>query len=88
MKVWTTTRAFTEGVREWEVEESAINGDRLHFRNEQTDWHNQSFIGEGREWHRTLESAFAQVEKRRAAMISSYRKQIERLSTMKVEVQP
>jgi rubrerythrin len=42
----------------------------------------ETFIGEGREWHRTWESAAKRAEKMRVAKIAALRAQIARLETM------
>ena len=42
----------------------------------------RTFHGEGREWHRTAESALARAEEMRVEKIKSLEKQIERLKNL------
>lgn len=73
MKVWITKYALTLGLFEANVEERAGGEVRL------TDYlpsaHGFLFHGEGREWHRTLESALARCEVMRDAKLKSLEKQ-------------
>lgn len=43
------------------------------------------YHGEGREWHRTRESAVADAEARRVAKIASLKKQITKLEKLRFE---
>lgn len=71
MKVWITKYALTSGIKEMEVEQSEDFPDMVTGK----AW-NDSYHGEGREWHRTYESAVAKAEEMRLKKIDSLKKQI------------
>ena len=81
MKVWITKYALTDGIIENDAEVcidtdatgNMIVCDRVYFH------------GEGREWHRTKESAIQKAEEMRQKKIASLKKQIEKLEGMKFE---
>lgn len=80
MKAWITKYALTSGIIEMEGE--ITNSGSLYDMNAgfPTYYH-----GEGREWHRTKESAIAKAEEMRQKKIASLKKQIEKLEKMKFE---
>ena len=75
MKVWITKYALSQGI--FAVEGDPV-GDGL-FR-PAGEWHH--YHGEGKEWHRTLESAVARAEEMRKAKIASLAKQIRKLDKL------
>lgn len=80
MKAWITKYALTTGIFEITAE---ITEDGAAY-----DMHTSIptfFHGEGREWHRTKESAIAKAEEMRKKKIASLKKQIEKLEGMKFE---
>lgn len=72
MKVWITKYALSSGIKELDVEQcdspDMVRGN---------SW-NDIYHGEGREWHRTYESAVARAEEMQLKKIKSLRKQIEK----------
>jgi predicted ATP-grasp superfamily ATP-dependent carboligase len=76
MKVWITKYALSEGIEEHDVTDC---GEGMMLTA------NRYFHGEGRDWHRTRESAVTKAEKMRKSKIASLRKQIERLEKLAFE---
>lgn len=76
MKIWSTKYCLTMGILEHEVKDV---GDGL-VRVANTV---QYLHGEGREWHRTYESAIARAEQMRRKKILALQKQIERLHALR-----
>lgn len=77
MKIWNSKYALTEGLIEQEGEEvgdSMVQVGSLQYLH-----------GEGKEWHRTRESAAARAEVMRKAKIASVRKQLARLEAMRFD---
>ena len=79
MKAYVTKYALTVGIErlEGEVEGGMFMVIRNGFMNH--------YHGEGREWHRTLDSALAQAEKLRERKLVALRKQQEKLEKMVFE---
>lgn len=79
MKVWITKYALTQGIFEKEVREgidgSAVYGETLY----------ESYHGEGKQWHRTKESAIKRAEEMRKDKIERLKKQIKKLERMRFE---
>lgn len=71
MKVWITKYALTSDIKEMEAEQSEDFPDMVTGK----AW-NGNYHGEGREWHRTYESAVARAEEMRLKKIESLKKQI------------
>ena len=83
---YVTKYALTSGVQQVEAEEpNARYGGRMitNSRNALDGYH-----GEGIEWHRTPEAAFARAEEMRKAKIASLRKIIAKLEKLTFEVKP
>lgn len=80
IRVWITKYALTDGIREATCE---IDGDMACRRE---NMFLQCFHGEGKEWHRTLESAQRKAEEMRTAKIASLRKQIAKLEGLQIKV--
>lgn len=79
MKVWITKYALTQGIFEAEADESEI------FRGMIAVSPFEFYHGEGKEWHKTKESAISRAEEMRKKKISSLKKQIKKLENMKFE---
>lgn len=80
MKVWITKYALTRGIIETEGEVSVDFPDLLSAKGNVNYLH-----GEGKEWHRTKESAIKKSEEMRQKKIASLKKQIEKLEEMRFE---
>jgi len=77
MKVWITKYAFTKGIQIVEGRISNIgSGSMFCYRQNGYDC---SAHGEGRDWHRTQESAIRRVEAMRVNKIASLKKSIAKL---------
>lgn len=77
MKIWNSKYALTEGLIEQDGEEvgdSMVKVGSLQYLH-----------GEGKEWHRTRESAAARAELMRKAKIASMRKQLARLEALRFD---
>lgn len=77
MKIWNSKYALTEGLIEQDGEEvgdSMVKVGSLQYLH-----------GEGREWHRTRESAVIRAEAMRKAKIASVRKQLARLEALRFD---
>lgn len=72
MKVWITKYALTSGIKEMEVEQSEYSPDMVH----EEKW-NYCYHGEGREWHKTLESAKIKAEEMRLKKIESLKNSLK-----------
>lgn len=70
-KVWISKYALSKGLFELEVE--------IHDNMASGKAWSDCYHGEGREWHRTYESAAAKAEQMRLKKIESLKKQIEKL---------
>lgn len=75
MKVFITKHALTAGIKEVEVEPFQDTGMVIW---KEGGW-SQSAHGEGRNWHRTIESAINKACDMRIRKIASLEKQIEKL---------
>lgn len=80
MKVWIAKYALTKGIFEIQVEQLGVDGQCVHGK----AW-NDSYYGEGREWHRTKESAIVKAKEMRQKKIESLKKQIEKLEELTFE---
>ncbi len=79
-KVWLTKYALTQGVFLKDVED--CGDDMVADRGKYT----ACYHGEGRDWHRTRESALRRVEEMRAAAIKAAKRKLDKLTTMRIEV--
>ena len=85
IRVWITKYALTDGIREAEVSER-VDPNVVMIKGVMADGTlDQYFHGEGKEWHRTLESAQLKAEEMRTAKIASLRKQIEKLEGLQIK---
>lgn len=80
MKVWITKYALTSGVIETEGTVSISFPDMLDAKGFANYLH-----GEGKEWHKTKESAIKRAEEMRQKKIESLKKQIKKLELMRFE---
>ena len=80
MKVWITKYAMTSGIKEIECEDCE-NGAVKETENPFPKFYHD----EGKEWHRTKESAIQKAEEMRQKRIKSLKKQIEKLERMRFE---
>jgi len=84
MKVWITTYALTEGILEREVEHRESNPSVVVIVNTGSCY-GSAFFGEGKNWHRTRESAIAKAEAMRVAKIKSLKKKLAELEALKFQ---
>lgn len=80
MKVWITKYALTDGIVEKECEYFEDGSVREIGNSFPIYYH-----GEGKDWHRTKESAIKKAEEMRNKKIESLKKQIKKLEEMKFE---
>jgi len=79
MKFWISKYALTQGVFEVEGEISSRNPDLLRVR---TKVYDDYYQGDGKEWHRTKESALSKADTMLNAKIKSVEKQLLKLKQM------
>lgn len=78
MKVWITKYALTSGISEHEAEGT-------HTR-DMVKYGPHSFAhGEGKDWHRTHESALTRAEDMRVAKLNSMRKRMAELEALRFD---
>jgi len=78
MKVWITKYALTAGIIETELAEEVRDG----MIRANIGMASNYFHGEGREWHKTKESALRRAEIMRANKLDSLRKQIAKVKAI------
>lgn len=81
MKVWITKYALTQGIIEKEAELCESYDGMIRVSGKFSYY----LHGEGKEWHRTKESAIARAEEMRQKKIESLKKQIQKLEEMHFE---
>lgn len=74
MKVWITKYALTTGIYEAEVEDG--HRDSIVVTVPRIWFYVEHFHGEGKDWHRTKESAVARAESMRIKKIASLKKSL------------
>jgi hypothetical protein len=79
MKVWITKYALTKGIIE--VDDAQNCNDASMIKCLSIGY----FHGEGKEWHRTKESAIAKAEEMRVKAIAAHLKGIAKLKKMRFE---
>ncbi len=78
-EVWITRYALVSGITKFAVVKA--DGDRVEVERDHSRlW--PYYHGEGREWHRTQESAITKAEEMRKRKIASLKKQIEKLEKL------
>lgn len=86
IKAWITKYALTDGVFEIEAELSNVSDNMIcEKRKDNSFYSNRYFHGEGKEWHRTKESALQKAEQMRIKKIENLKKQIAKFEKMKFE---
>ena len=82
MKLWITKYALSAGILEVDAEigKSSSGGDYVHCKARGNDPFPQGFYW--REFHRTLDEAKKDAERRRIEKIASLKKQIKRLENL------
>jgi hypothetical protein len=87
---WITKYALTQGIIKAEVEEcgdaSGEFGGMILYKRSGESWP-QYFHGEGKEWHRTYESALKKADEMRQARIKSLQEQITKLQGVEFKEQ-
>lgn len=78
MKIWVTKYALTQGVFEDDAEPSTVSNGLVVLRQRG----NLCLHGDGREWHRTRESALRRADAMRKAKIAALKKQIAKLESI------
>ena len=81
MKIWNTKYALSSGITTHEVEEPNPTTPNLVVV-EEANRFTLYLHGEGRDWHRTKESAVAKADDMRKRKIASLKKQIEKLEKL------
>lgn len=82
MKVWISKYALTNGVLEIEARVcDNVSPDMIEDINEKYHYYHY----EGRDWHRTRESALTKAEQMRKKKIASLETQIEKLRKLRFE---
>jgi hypothetical protein len=79
MKVWVTKYALTQGITEHEVDPPKMGSDIVIDKSTRF-W--QFFHGEGKQWHRTRESAVTRAQATKRQKITSLKTQIKRLEAL------
>ena len=79
MRVFITKYALTKGIIETEAKD--IGDDMIEIVGKYPIYYHK----DGREWHKTKESAIKKAEEMRQKKIASLKKQIEKLEGMKFE---
>jgi hypothetical protein len=85
VKVWITNYVLTQGIQEMEAEEPdpryhgmiVVKGDRS------AGHYDQSFHGEGKDWHRTEQGARDRANRMVRDKIASVKKQLGKLEKLK-----
>lgn len=85
MIVYVTKYALTKGIQMHEVGEPSGSTELV---TDVRGWQYGEFHGQGREWHKTLESARIRAEELREAKIVSLQKQIKKLKNLRFEGDP
>lgn len=80
MKAFITKYALTAGIQEVDVEQDAASPKLVSSR---TGFETSYYWGEGRDWHRTRESAVARAEEMRQKKLASLSKSIAKLEKLK-----
>lgn len=84
MKVWITTYALTDGIKAVDAEWSSVHPSMVSYRPEGISL-DRYVHGEGKDWHRTPESAEQRVEQMRAKRIASLKKNLAALESMEIK---
>ena len=80
IKVWITKQALTKGIQLVDAELSSISPDMVFYGD--FGYVRRYAHGEGKDWHRTTESAVKRAEDMRDKKLASMRKSIAKLEAM------
>lgn len=83
MKIWNTKYALTTGITTHEVNGTCGTNDSMVEVPKTVKRYAFYLHGEGKDWHRTEESAIARAEMLRAKKIDSLKMQIKKLEKLK-----
>ncbi len=86
MKVYITKYALTTGVYIAKVEETSSEGMVELPAQPANNTYAQYFHGEGKEWHKTKQSAIARVEQMKAAKLKAIHKQIDKINKISLDL--
>ena len=80
MKVWISKFAFSKGIYELDVEPSLTSPSMVvcKYANSFPEY----FHGEGKEWHRTRDSAVRKAEEMRTRKIAALKRQLSKLEKL------
>ena len=81
--VWVTKYALTQGI--FEIDATVCRDTNNDMIEEISDHYPATYHGEGKEWHRTKESAIKKAQEMREAKIKSVKKQLVKLENLKFE---
>jgi hypothetical protein len=84
MEIWSTKYALTKGIMCYDAENCGNNMVVIKFHG---NYMPEYLHGEGKEWHRTRESAVKRSIEMRENKIESHRKAIKKLYNMKFDEQ-
>lgn len=85
MRIWSTKYALSSGITEHEAEASKHSSAMVSYKPNPDKPYTLSLHGEGKDWHRTRESAIKRAESMRIAKIASLKSQLAKLEGMKFE---
>jgi len=77
-KVWITKYALTQGILEKEADNANVEG-LIYIIGNRTE----TYINEGKDWHKTKEIAIKHAEEMRKRKIANVEKQLQKLKDMK-----
>jgi hypothetical protein len=86
MKYWITKYALTTGILEVSSSEAEECGSGMLRVRRPKDYFDQYMHGEGRDWHKSLESAVSRAETMRKSKIASLQKSIAKMTALSFEV--
>jgi len=84
LKAWITKYALTKGIIEIEGRISDNFPSMFCFKRG-VGYYEETAHGEGKDWHRTKESALARAEEMRIAKLKSLDKQMKKIAALKFE---
>jgi hypothetical protein len=80
MKIWVTKHCFTAGITEHDAEE--LESGMVVVRRDAPNCLDQYYHGEGRDWHKTRESAVNRAREMKIKKLQSLDKQIKKISAI------
>jgi len=85
MKVWITKYALTSGTFEAEAEIASSSKDGQMIRIGGKNSYGNYYHGEGKEWHRTKDSALDRLGALKEKKIASLKKQIKKIESITIK---